>query len=112
MADTGHADGTGAARGESFPVCATTTSTISTSSVGGEPMLIDWEYAGSGDPAFDLASVCVYHRYGPAQRSLLLDAYGAAGRGVDAGRLGRACWIFEYVRDLWTAVRGLDEANR
>ena len=78
----------------------------------GEPMLIDWEYAGSGDPAFDLASVCVYHRYGPAQRSLLLDAYGAAGRGVDAERLERACWIFEYVRDLWTAVRGLDEANR
>ena len=30
---------------------------------GASLRLIDWEYAGVGEPLFDLASLCVYHRY-------------------------------------------------
>jgi thiamine kinase len=74
-----------------------------------QPLLIDWEYAGRGDPAFDLASVCVYHAYDAALRAVLLEAYASRGQPVDAERLRLACWIFEYVRDLWMAVRDLDE---
>ena len=79
--------------------------------------LIDWEYAGIGEPMFDLASACVYHRHDPAGRQRLLASYlgsgdlGGGGLGsVDAAawdRLELACWLFEYVRDLWTAVREL-----
>jgi thiamine kinase-like enzyme len=63
--------------------------------------MIDWEYAGLGEPLFDLASVCVYHRYARAERAALLAAYAGA---LDA-RLDAALWLFEYIRDLWLAVR-------
>lgn len=67
--------------------------------------LIDWEYAGIGEPLFDLASVCVYHRYDKAQRERLLTAYAAPHDTVSWMRLELACWLFEYIRDLWLAVR-------
>lgn len=70
--------------------------------------LIDWEYAGIGEPMFDLASVCVYHRYDRSQSQHLLAAY-LSGEAAPATwhRLELACWLFEYVRELWTAVREL-----
>jgi thiamine kinase-like enzyme len=74
--------------------------------VGSDPVrLIDWEYAGVGEPLFDLASVCVYHGYGRPQRERLLSAYAAAPEALTWHRLELACWLFEYIRDLWLAVR-------
>jgi thiamine kinase len=67
--------------------------------------LIDWEYAGVGEPLFDLASLCVYHRYRRAQRERLLSAYAAPSETVSWQRLELACWLFDYIRDLWLAVR-------
>jgi thiamine kinase len=67
--------------------------------------LIDWEYAGVGEPMFDLAAVCVYHRYGRSQRERLLSAYAAPSATVNWHRLELACWLFDYIRDLWMAVR-------
>jgi thiamine kinase len=67
--------------------------------------LIDWEYAGVGEPLFDLASVCVYHRYRRSQRERLLSAYAAPSEAVSWQRLELACWLFDYIRDLWMAVR-------
>jgi thiamine kinase len=74
-----------------------------------EPLLIDWEYAGRGDPSFDLASLCVYHAYDATLRDALLDAYASHGEPIDAERLRLACWLFECVRDLWMAVRELSD---
>jgi thiamine kinase len=67
--------------------------------------LIDWEYAGIGEPLFDLASLCVYHRYRRSQRERLLSAYAASSETVSWHRLELACWLFDYIRDLWMAVR-------
>ena len=67
--------------------------------------LIDWEYAGVGEPLFDLASVCVYHRYRRSQRERLLSAYAAPSEAVSWQRLELACWLFDYIRDLWMAVQ-------
>jgi thiamine kinase len=72
---------------------------------GASLRLIDWEYAGVGEPLFDLASVCVYHRYGRSQRERLLSAYAASSAAVSWQRLELACWLFDYIRDLWLAVR-------
>jgi thiamine kinase len=70
--------------------------------VDGEPLhLIDWEYAGIGEPFFDLASLCVYHEYSFAEREYL----GAEVAPADFDRLAKCCWLFEFVRDLWTQVR-------
>jgi thiamine kinase len=71
-----------------------------------EPLrLIDWEYAGIGEPYFDLASVCIYHNYSMQQRTLLLQAYSGGASIADAERLAMNCWVFEYIRDLWMEVR-------
>jgi thiamine kinase len=70
--------------------------------------LIDWEYAGLGERLFDLASICVYHRYSKAQREHLLDSYLDSPDSHARHRLELCCWLFDYVRDLWTAVRGLE----
>lgn len=67
--------------------------------------LIDWEYAGVGEPLFDLAAMCVYHRYRRSQRERLLSAYAAPSEAVSWQRLELACWLFDYIRDLWLAVR-------
>jgi thiamine kinase len=72
---------------------------------GASLRLIDWEYAGVGEPMFDLASVSVYHRYRRSQRERLLSAYAAPSEAVSWQRLELACWLFDYIRDLWTAVR-------
>jgi len=69
----------------------------------GDLRLIDWEYAGLGSPLFDLASVCVYQHYDPAQRAQLLTAYAG---NVEAEGLERACELFDYIRELWMTVRG------
>jgi thiamine kinase len=72
---------------------------------GASLRLIDWEYAGIGEPLFDLASVCVYHRYRKSQRERLVSAYAASSETVSWHRLELACWLFDYIRDLWMAVR-------
>lgn len=64
--------------------------------------LVDWEYAGLGDPAFDLASYASQHRLDARQRARLAATYVAAGgHAVDAGHLERATWAFDYVQWLW-----------
>jgi thiamine kinase len=78
---------------------------------GKRTWLIDWEYAGSGEPYFDLASVCVYHHYSLEQRRCLLRAYQGESATASLERLSKCCWLFEYVRDLWTEVRGLLETR-
>jgi thiamine kinase len=67
--------------------------------------LIDWEYAGLGEPLFDLASLCMYHRYDNEQRAQLLAAYEPTSGRMSARRLELACWLLGYIRDLWMAVR-------
>lgn len=67
--------------------------------------LIDWEYAGVGQRLFDLASACVYHRYDKVQREQLLSAYTSLRDLTAWHRLELACWLFDYIRDLWMAVR-------
>jgi thiamine kinase len=69
--------------------------------------LLDWEYAGVGDPFFDLAGICCYHDYDPEQREQLLQHYLGRADTKARARLACACWIFDYIREVWTAVREL-----
>jgi thiamine kinase len=70
--------------------------------------LLDWEYAGIGDPFFDLAAVSCYHGYDAALREQLLLAYCGQLTIVDSERLQRMCWLFDYIKELWLRVRQLD----
>ncbi len=71
----------------------------------GKLWLVDWEYAGIGDPYFDLASVCCYHAYRDALRLQLLKEYQGDSKRASVERLDRMCWVFNYIRELWFAVR-------
>ena len=79
---------------------------------GGALRLIDWEYAGLGEPLFDLASISVYHRYDLPERERLLTAYLQRVDTTQWQRLELACWLFDYIRDLWTAVREMPSDAR
>ncbi len=71
----------------------------------GRLRLIDWEYSGIGEPMFDLASICVYHQYDRFEREHLLEAYVEHPDPAAANRLELACWLFDYIRELWSDVR-------
>jgi thiamine kinase len=71
----------------------------------GKLWLVDWEYSGIGDPYFDLASVCCYHAYSNTLRKQLLREYLGHDRSEAIERLDRMCWVFNYIRELWFAVR-------
>jgi thiamine kinase-like enzyme len=71
----------------------------------GSLRLIDWEYSGIGEQMFDLASLCVYHRFDHQERERLLNAYLTHPSSSALNRLDLASWLFEYVRDIWMEVR-------
>jgi len=71
----------------------------------GRLWLVDWEYAGLGDPVFDLASCASQLELSAASRGLLCDQYIRAGGTVELQRLDLARWAFDYVQWLW--YRGL-----
>jgi len=74
----------------------------------GKLWLVDWEYAGIGDPYFDLASVCCYHAYSDGQRQQFLSDYLGQHRPAALDRLHRTCWVFNYIRELWFAAREME----
>lgn len=69
-------------------------------------LAVDWEYAGPGDPAADLASCIGYHRLGDPGIDALLDGYGEAGPEL-RGRITSLTWIFECLWFGWNAAAGL-----
>jgi thiamine kinase len=71
----------------------------------GRLWLVDWEYAGLGDPVFDLASCASQLELSAASVGLLCDEYVRAGGSVELTRLDLARWAFDYVQWLW--YRGL-----
>jgi thiamine kinase-like enzyme len=66
--------------------------------------LVDWEYAGRGDPLFDLAGFLAMHELDPAATAEFVGAYG---RLDEAGLvlLDDARWVFDYVQWLWYRAR-------
>ena len=71
----------------------------------GRLWLVDWEYAGLGDPVFDLASCASQLEMSAASAGRLCDEYRRAGGTVEPARLAQARWAFDYVQWLW--YRGL-----
>ncbi|MGH8250648.1 MAG: phosphotransferase [Steroidobacteraceae bacterium] len=65
--------------------------------------VLDWEYAGPGDPAADLAACIGYHELAERDVDALLAGYG---RNDDAlrSRLAALRWIFDCLWFSWNAV--------
>lgn len=75
----------------------------------GSLRLLDWEYAGIGEPYFDLASVAFYNDFDMDERAMLVRAYAGEVDARSMQRLAKACFVFEYVHDLWHEVRAAVE---
>jgi thiamine kinase-like enzyme len=65
--------------------------------------IIDWEYAGMGDPFFDLGNFSINHELTPEEDELLLAAYDGA---VAARRLARLT-VMRVVSDFREAMWGV-----
>lgn len=64
---------------------------------------IDWEYAGPGDPAADLACCIGYHDLDAALIDRLLEAYGNDSADLRA-RVEALRWMFDCLWFGWNAV--------
>jgi aminoglycoside phosphotransferase (APT) family kinase protein len=79
-------------------------------------LAVDWEYAGPGDPAADLASCIGYHGLRGAGVDALLAGYGTEDAGLKE-RIAAVGWIFDCLWYGWNAAAGLagsapDEAEQ
>ncbi|MFO1406942.1 MAG: phosphotransferase [Steroidobacteraceae bacterium] len=76
--------------------------------------IVDWEYGGAGDPAYDLASYACQHELDDDARRRLVEASGHAAGGpspVDEASLRAACIAFDYVQWLWYRLEAGGESG-
>jgi thiamine kinase-like enzyme len=66
--------------------------------------IVDWEYAGMGDPFFDLANFAVNNGLDEDGDRLLLDAYGEPGEDAEA-RLVLMRFMSDFREAMWGAVQ-------
>jgi aminoglycoside phosphotransferase (APT) family kinase protein len=69
---------------------------------GSRLLAVDWEYAGPGDPAADLASCIGYHALDDAATRALLAGYGATDPAFPA-RVAALGWTFDCLWYAWNA---------
>lgn len=73
----------------------------------GRLRVVDWEYAGPGDPGADLAACAGYHDFGPAEIDALLAGYGTDDAPLRA-RLATLGWIFDCLWYGWNAAAAIE----
>lgn len=72
--------------------------------------LVDWEFAGRGNPYFDLAGAIRYHDFSDAAARTLLTDYDPGADERDWEDLARWCAIYDRLLALWW--RWLETAGR
>ncbi|MBA3729070.1 MAG: phosphotransferase, partial [Actinobacteria bacterium] len=67
--------------------------------------IVDWEYAGMGDPFFDLANFSINHELDEPGRLLLLTAYFGEVRSEDARALELMRFMSDFREAMWGVVQ-------
>ncbi len=68
--------------------------------------IVDWEYAGMGDPFFDLGNVSVNHGLGPDEDETLLRAYeGETVRRAHLARLALHRIVSDFREAMWGVLQ-------
>ncbi len=73
---------------------------------GARIRLVDWEYAGMGDPFFDLGNFSINHELTPGEDALLLAAYDGTDGDPRVDRLARLT-LMRIVSDFREAMWGV-----
>ena len=71
----------------------------------GEIRILDWEYAGMGDPVFDLANFSVHHEFNDEQDRWLLEAYFGDVSDANWARLKILKIISDFREAMWAMVQ-------
>jgi thiamine kinase-like enzyme len=67
--------------------------------------IVDWEYAGMGDPFFDLANFSVNHELDPGARATLLEAYAGKPREADLAAIDLMRFMSDFREAMWGVVQ-------
>ena len=72
---------------------------------GARIRIVDWEYAGMGDPFFDLGNFSVNHDLTPDEDAHLIAAYGEGGRSDLLARLTLMRIVSDFREAMWGVVQ-------
>jgi thiamine kinase-like enzyme len=76
--------------------------------VDGERLVIvDWEYAGMGDPFFDLANFSINHGLDPDGRAVLLAAYAGDAHAEGLAAIDLQRFMSDFREAMWGVVQGV-----
>jgi thiamine kinase-like enzyme len=67
--------------------------------------IVDWEYAGMGDPFFDLGNVSVNHDLTSDEDTVLLEAYEGSVRKPRLARLGLMRIVSDFREAMWGVLQ-------
>jgi thiamine kinase-like enzyme len=67
--------------------------------------IVDWEYAGMGDPFFDLGNFSINHGLTPDEDAHLLAAYGEGGRTDHLARLTLMRVVSDFREAMWGVLQ-------
>lgn len=74
---------------------------------GGRIRIVDWEYAGMGDPFFDLGNFSINHELTPGEDAVLLAAYDGPDHGPDRAARHARLTLMRAVSDFREAMWGV-----
>ena len=69
--------------------------------------IVDWEYAGMGDPFFDLANFSINHELSADGRETLLRAYAGDASADDLATLDLMRFMSDFREAMWGVVQGV-----
>ncbi len=67
--------------------------------------IVDWEYAGMGDPAFDLGNFSINHELEPDADAVLLEAYAGEIRRSALARLAVMRVMSDFREAMWGVLQ-------
>ena len=67
--------------------------------------IVDWEYAGMGDPFFDLGNFSVNHGLDAAEDAILLEAYEGAARPERLARVRLMRVVSDFREAMWGVLQ-------
>jgi thiamine kinase-like enzyme len=67
--------------------------------------IVDWEYAGMGDPFFDLGNFSINHELHPEEDAILLEAYDGGIRPARLARLTLMRVVSDFREAMWGVLQ-------
>ena len=72
---------------------------------GARIRIVDWEYAGMGDPFFDLGNFSINHELDPDADAVLLEAYAGEVRPAELGRITLMRVVSDFREAMWGVLQ-------